>query len=355
MATLARDRKVLELARDLGLPARRDPVAAILRHALGQVDLLFRSSPIPIDSLETLRRVVANKFRAKIEIIEDDTDVHRIAAENVDFSPYLHQQLAREFLEGTTEGVTVERESYTPLRSRFLVIADGRIGRRARVYFTVWHELSHLLVHPTQLAFPGFRRTAPPEERAKDPLEQVVDHVAGHVAFFEPLFRLPAETAMATHGGATFAAIEDARERAGIPRASLYAAAMRTILYTRVPTALVTVDLVLKPSERRCLRPPQTDLGLALPPTPTPQLRLTGYVANRAAESGGLEIWRHMRVPAQSALARAFLNESDGLWVASEDQSWWGTSEKGLLPSLPLRVEALRRGRFVYGLISVRV
>jgi hypothetical protein len=38
---------------------------------------------------------------------------------------------------------------------------------------------------------------------------------------------------------------------------------------------------------------------------------------------------------------------------ADEDQEWWETSRSGWLAALPLRVEAVRRGRFVYGLISV--
>jgi hypothetical protein len=353
MAALARDRKVLQLARDLGLPARGDALAAIRGHALRQVGAIMGAAPISVDTLETLRRVVADKFRVKVELIESDADIARIEAEHADFSPYLHKQLSAEFLEGTTEGVTIERDEYDPFRCRFLVVADARGDRRARAYFTVWHELSHLLVHPEQLPIPGFRRTPPPEELAKDPIEQVVDHVAGHVAFYEPLFRPAAEAVIATYGGVTFDAIEEIRARAGIVSASLFATAMQAILYTPVPMALVTVGLVLKPAERRKARSPQADLGIALPVPPTPQPRLTACIPNHAADRAGLRIWRHMRVPAGSALSQVLLTEGGRTLVAAEDQSWWETSDKGPLPSLPLRVEAIRLGRFVYGLISV--
>lgn len=60
-----------------------------------------------------------------------------------------------------------------------------------------------------------------------------------------------------------------------------------------------------------------------------------------------------MRVPAESVLSRAFTSAVDLTVGADEDQGWWETSRGGPLPTLPLRVEAARRGRYVYGLISL--
>lgn len=355
MAALSRSPRVIQLARDLGLSTRGDCLGAIRTHARRQIDELVRTSPIPIGTLDTLRRMVANKFRVCLEVIETDADVERIAAEHVGFAPHLHRRLATEFIEEATEGITLEREQHDPVLFRYLVVVDGRGDRAARAYFTAWHELSHLLVHPPQLAMPGFRRTPAQEELERDPLEQVVDHVAGHVAFYEPLFRPAVEEAFTAAGAVNFAAIDEARARAAIPGASLYATAIQAIAYTAAPVALVTLDRVLKPTEQRLLRAPQHDLGLAPAPTVTPQLRVTACIRNAAADASGIRIWRHMRVPAESVLAQAFSEPAvfEEVWVAEEDQSWWATSDKGALSPLPLQVEAMRRGRFVYGLIAV--
>lgn len=353
MANLTHDRKVLLLARDLGLSTRGDPLSAIRTYALNQVHSIISNSPLPITTLALLRRALASKFRVQIETIESDEDIERIAAEYADFSQHMRRRLREEFLTGTTEGITLLRENFDPLRARFLVIADARGEQGARTYFTIWHELSHLLVHPSQLPIPGFRRTPSPPEISKDPIEQVVDHVAGHVAFFEPLFRPAAIASIATHGGLSFAAIDHARSQADIPTASIYASAIQMVEYTSTPCALVTVARILKPTEHRRVLSPQQELGIAPAPVPMPRLRVTALIGNRAAQGCGLEIWRNMRVPDDSVLSRAFAAEGPGTWVGDEDQSWWVTSANGPLTALPIRIEATRQGRFVYGLISV--
>jgi hypothetical protein len=307
---------------------------------------------VPVKTLERLRRILANKFRVQLELIETHEDVERIAGEHSDFSPHLRRRLIEEFIDGETEGITLQRESFDPLRPRFLVVVDGRGERSNRAYFTTWHEISHLLIHPEQLPIPGFRRTPLAHELARDPIEQVVDHVAGRVAFYEPLFRPVAEGAITAHGGLTFGAVESAKAGADIPTASLYATAIQMVPYSAAPTALVTVDLILKPSEVQRLRSPQEDFGLAPAAESVPQLRITAFIANTAVEGSRLELWRNMRVPEACVLSQAFNSAADDVLVADEDQSSWSTSVKGSLPRLPLRIEAMRRGRFVYGLIA---
>jgi hypothetical protein len=139
------------------------------------------------------------------------------------------------------------------------------------------------------------------------------------------------EEAFAAAEGVTFAAIDEARARAAIPGASLYATAIQSITHATEPVALVPVACVLKPSEQRWLRSPQQDLGLVPAPTLTPQLRVTACIRNAAASAGGIEIWRRMRVPTESVLAQAFGEEAafEDVWVAEEDQSWWATSGRG--------------------------
>lgn len=350
MAQLARDPKVVKLAKDLGLNWRGNCLAAIREHALAQVEAIKCGSPIPIGNLDALRLMVADKFRVRLEFIHDDADVERIATQYGDFHSLLRQRLLVEFLKGDTEGITLERDEPDPRFFRYLAVVDARGERAARAYFTAWHELAHLLVHPPQLSFPGFRRTPVVTERQKDPIESVVDHVAGRVAFHPPFFRPALERAVAAHGGLTFDALEAARDSAA-PTASLFATAMGSIQVLDGPALFVTADMALKAEERRFSRGHQQTFDFATAAVEE-KLRVTTVAPNDFATESALEIRRNMRVPAKSVIAQAHESAFDVTLTADEDQGWWETSRGGALSSCSVRVTAARRGRYVYGIIT---
>jgi hypothetical protein len=106
----------------------------------------------------------------------------------------------------------------------------------------------------------------------------------------------------------------------------------------------------LKRSEQRAITSPQTRFDFATR-DPEPKLRVGSLVASPTAGSR-LAIRPQMRVPQRSVLAAVFESGNDVVLVADEDQNWWETSANGALPPAPVRVEAIRRGRFIYGLIS---
>jgi len=350
MVKLARSPKVIQLARDLGLSTRGDCLTPIRDYAITAVSRVLGDSAIPVDSLDTLRRLVANKYRARLEFISSDDDIERIATEYSRFHPHLRKRLVEEFLEGRTEGITLERDPYDSVQFCYLVVVDSRGERAARAYFTAWHELTHLIVHPEQLRFPGFRRTPLRIEIEKDPLESVVDHVAGRLAFYPPLFEPAIQAAMKVHGGISFEAIDQARVEAA-PSASLFATAMGSINFAGFPLLFVSIGLGLKVGERRLLRSPQQRFGFAEVHV-NEKVRALNVVPNELVPESKLAIRRNMRVPVRSVLTEAFDSNQDVTLDAQEDQSWWETSEEGTLRSLPLWVQAIRRGRFVYGLIK---
>jgi hypothetical protein len=350
VAQLARDPQVVKLAKDLGLNWRGDCLAAIRAHALEQVDEIKRGSPISIGDLDVLRRIVADKLRMKLEFIHEKADLERIAEQHASFHPDLRQRLVAEFGEGDTEGITLERYEWDERFFRYLAVVDARGERASRAYFTAWHELAHLLVHPDQLPFPGFRRTPAATERDKDPIESVVDHIAGRVAFHPPLFAPALERAMADHGGLTFEALDAARFSAA-PTASLFATAMGSIQVVSSPVLLVTAEMALKAEERRFTRGPQVTFDFAAT-TVKEKLRVTTVAPNDLVAGSSLAIRRNMRVPAASVLAQAHASEIDVTLGADEHQEWWESSRGGPLASQPIRVEAVRRGRYVYGIIK---
>lgn len=351
MTRIASDPKVAKLAKDLGLDWHGDCLVAIREYALAQIEAIKISSPITIDNLDVLRFMVADKFRVRLDFLCEDGDVDRLAAEYSGFHSLLRQRLSHEFLGGSTEGITLERESWDPRFFRYLAVVDARGERASRAYFTAWHELTHMLVFPAQLPFPGFRRTPAANEREKDPIESVVDHITGRIAFYPSFFRPALERAIEDHGGLNFDALGAARDSAA-PSASLFATAMGSIQVVETPLLFVTAGMALKAEEHRFSRGAQCAFGFATA-TIEEKLRLTTMVPNNSATESPLSIQRNMRVPSKSVIARASASPVDVALGADEEQSWWETSRGGSLESLSIRVEALRRGRYVYGMISL--
>lgn len=353
MVQLARDPKVVKLAKDLGLPIRGDCLAHVREFAIRRVNQTIVDAPFEVENLEMLQQLVAQTFRVRLEYIREDADIRRIAEKYPDFHPHLGRRLHVEFVDGVTEGITLERDEWDPIRFRFLAVVDARGERAPRAYFTGWHEITHLILHPEQLPFPNFRRSPAHAEIRKDPLESVVDHVAGRLAFHKQFFAPVLRREITADRRLTFRSIEAAAADA-TPGASLFAAALASLDHVTYPVQLAAVEMRRKKAEERMLSLPQGILPLAIT-GPAPQLRVSTLVPNRHVPSSDLAIHPNIRVPQRSVLAKAFDSTSDVTISAMEDQGWWETSARGALPAMPIHVEAIRRGRYVYGLISVDV
>jgi hypothetical protein len=348
MTQLGRNAQVIKLARDLGLPIRGDCLEYIKAFALSKTRHL--TDGFELKSIRQLQRVLANRLLVRIAVIETDDDVDRIAQEHSHYSSTLQHCLHLEFLSMDTEGITIEHESPHPGELRYLAVIDARRQRRRRAYFTLWHELTHVLIMPEQLVFKAFRRAPSEQQREKDPLEKTVDSITGLLAFYEPLFGPTLNEAVAREGNFNFAAIEAARSTM-TPEASLFATAVASVSMCSRPATFIAVDYAYKKSERAQLEVPRLDLGDANPKL-NPKLRALHVVTNRAGSSAGLAIRRNMRVPATSALRKAHDSLGDTTVNALEDQGQWESTSAGQLARLPMRVEAIRRGTFVYGLIE---
>ena len=114
------DPAVHQLARDLGLSRRGDPLTSIRGFALDRVRQILTDSPVAVTDLESLRLVLADKFRLRIEFLSEDSDIERVCSQHADFHPLLAPRLREEFLKGETEGIMLERSGWDPTRFGFL-------------------------------------------------------------------------------------------------------------------------------------------------------------------------------------------------------------------------------------------
>jgi hypothetical protein len=333
MTELMRHPKLRQIARDLELPASDDALRDLREHAVDRVRSMVEGWTL--DTVEELRLRVADQLSIKLVFIYSDDDVHRIAVEfaqhKLRYLP-LPRLLEREFVTGDAEGLLLDNPSTIKGSRRYLAIVDARGSRAPRAYFTAWHELAHLLLcPPRQRVFDGFRRAPNETQRRKDPLESAVDHIAGLLAFWEPIFKPALITAAGND--LTFAAIEAATELVA-PGASLYAASLAATRVWDEPAVFVTGEEATKAD----------GTGLAL--------RLQAIIPNDFARRLDIRVRRSMRVPIASAVWRAFYKTPDTECAANEDQALWEVTGRGNLPKLPWAVQAIRRGGAAYAILK---
>jgi hypothetical protein len=330
MNDLTRHPKLRQLARNLHVPDNGDCLAELRVHALSRVREMLNEWSV--ETIDELRVLVADKLSVKIEFIYTDGDVDQLAEKYGQVMGGFRGLLRAEFLKCDTEGLLVDNPKPGKGGRDYLVVVDVRGARKIRAYFTAWHELAHLLLYPRrQAVFDGFRRAPTQEARLKDPVESAVDHIAGLLAFWEPIFTPALRSA--TGGNLSLDAIQLASAEVA-PGASLQSACLAAVRTWPAPAVFITADVSCKANGS------------------SRSLRIQSVVANDLARNVGCKIRRPMRIPPSSALSKAFNDILCRRHYGQENQGDWEVSGRGPLAALPWHVQAIRRGPLVYGLLT---
>lgn len=340
--------QLVELARQFGLPTEGDCAATLIEYAVTRAASYLRD--FPVDSLTTFQLLVANRLGVKVEWLHSKADVQKLAEKYRAFCPDIRVHLRAEFVFGETEGITLDGEPDRSGGHRYLAVVNAMGAQSPRAYFTSWHEVAHLLVHPSGVPLEMVRRYPPQEEYKKDPVEQLVDQIAARLAFYAPFFEPALQKGYERYGGFGFKAIEYARNVA-VPKASLFATVLGSLAFCERPSLFLSITTGLKKAEERVLYSSQQPLDFFRPSFET-QARATKVISSLHEHHKLFAIRENMRVPQRSALMTAFESPVDIHLVAEEDQEWWETRATGNLGALPLHVHALKRGSYVYGIVE---
>lgn len=336
--------EIRDLARELGLDPRGNCRQRLVNYALERVHEI--GALIPSETASTLLQVVAGMVSVRVLFIKEDSDLDRYGREYQTGWPELPGQLRAEFLVADTLGLVLAHPAPAHGAHRNLAFIDARGERSVRAYFTAWHEIAHLLLAP-QLSFSGFRRVDVAALEKKDPLESLVDEVAGELAFYKPFVGPALDAEIARTGCLTLDGVSRVRDEVA-PEASFSAAAHAFIRMVADPMAFVVAEERLKPTEIRRLSSPQ--LSIVPTPRPTKKLRVASAYPNELARTQGFRIFRNMRVPPDSGIAMAAKDDTGTTTTNVEDQSRWGSGGRSL-PSGSLRIEARKFGEVTYALV----
>jgi len=292
--SLSEKPRVKEMARELGLTEGAGCARSVARYALRRVRSLAEETSV--STTGALLRLCAEQLDVEIELVASGKEARDVAERYGQHNPLIALQIEEE-LESEAEGWLARNPLHGRQEGerRFMIVVDARGKGRSRAYFTIWHELAHLLTKPPgETGHATQHRSPTKRQKQADPEERLVDHIASHLAFYQPFFQPALRSAMLARGDVlSLAAIEEATEEtfAEETKASLWAAARASLQIVRRPACLVEATPMLKKSRKRRKQKASGDL---FGHEPEKELRLRQCLRNEAARRNSkLEIQQH--------------------------------------------------------------
>ncbi len=315
--------RIWKFARDLGIKPTDDPIGDILRFCDRKIKKVLADFP-DCKSLSDLLDCVASKVGTFFETAYNDIELEKIKQKYLQRGEKAFVQLEGDLSEDVF-GITFKRFHREVWEPEFVSVIDCRGAKAARLYYTKWHEIAHLLVLTNQMRL-SFRRTHCPTTK-KDPEEALMDVIAGTFGFYAPFAQKYAE------GEISFEVIENLRQRL-CPEASQQSSLIGFVKAWPDPCVLVRGEVALRKHEQAKL----IQGTFHFREGPTPALRAVHVAVNDRAREMGMVIYENMRIPELSVIHQVF-TVGNNYAEAEEDLGWWETSDRTILPKRPVRVK----------------
>ncbi len=331
MSRLDQEPEVIQLAADLGLEWGNSPVKEIVGHCLGKVESWLSDSP-PLTSVQEIQDTVCRRLGLTFEDVYEDEELDSVIRKYISEGDPVFAH-AKQSLDNWTFAELFERQNSPGEPDHFVAVIDCRgEEKKARSFFTRWHEVAHLLVLTPRLA-PPFNR----DSKERCPIERLMDVIAGEVGFYQPVFRPELDKCVAQHGTLNYQAIEDLRS-SYCPSASFHATAIAAVKAHERPALLVEARFALKAHEQRAVDAGQT--FITEDEAPLPKLRAVSVMMNAEAKAAGIHVHKNMEVPDASIIAQAIIRGDESVVAGRENLSSWRHSDGSTLPSAEVFVES---------------
>jgi len=332
MTTLDQEQDVVDLAQKLGLDGT--PVESIINYCQEQIDTWVQESG-GVTSIEELEDVVALRLNLVFEEINEDSDLDSLKSRYVKKGEIVFAHVVDNDLTSDTFGTMVRLKD-----GSHVAVIDCRGDKVARRFFTRWHEIAHLLVEP-DCERQVFRST-------NEPLERLMDQIAGQVGFYDSLFSPIFHTHLPECEMLTFEIVEAIRQ------AFCSYASFQSTLYAchrrlTTPMLYLEASMAYTASEQR----ERNQKRLFDEGKPEMKLRVRLTVPNSAASESKLVARKNMRVPESSVIYSAFQEEQTDA-SGEENLNTWTFSSGGSLTNCDVFVQARRVEQSVMAIIQPR-
>lgn len=335
--------EIVDLAADLGVGSGA-PVDAVLDFCRRRIDAWVAEAG-GVTGIDTLESLVTNRLQMVFEEVRSDEDFDRLTevyARQKKDPVFATMRMRFDDENNPTFGALIRRRNAgQDSPDRYVAVIDCRGFKIARRFFTRWHEIAHRL---TTHADGG--DTEPGYRSEHDPIERLMDEIAGHVGFYEPIFDPAYRQSNQEKQHLSFATVQ------GVIDAAFPAASFQATLFAcsrRLASPVVYLEATLAHKKEVKRRMATTSLFDDDPPPG--ELRAVKVIPNNAAQEDGFYIPTNMRVPVGSVIHGLFdaepLTDGDG----EECLSKWESRGKSL-PKRGVVVEGRKVGDRVIAIVQ---
>lgn len=348
MNALNRDVKIITMARGLGLSAGDNPMEAILSFCRSRVAKMIRS----VTSVQTvwdLEKIVCSSLNLVIHEIWTDEELKNLSLNYArDEGDTKFAALDMDLERPDTYGVIYQRNRRNEhAEFQYVAFVDCRGEKHLRRFFTRWHEIAHCLTTYEQFELP-FKRTNT-QDIEKDPIEKLMDMIAGELGFEKGLFG-PVLRRIQGNRYLNFEIIESVRQQY-CPDASFHSTLNACGAHNARPVILLEVGLGLKANEKRAMHDAQ--MSFLSEPAPQPCLRVLRSMPNGEARKVGLKIHKNWRIPGYSIIAKVFNSDSEAFEGCLENLNSWKSSEGESLGNHNVFIQARKIQGKVIAIVSL--
>lgn len=308
------------LADELGVGGAA-PVSSILDYCHRRIDAWVAEAG-GVSNIDAFESLVTQQLQLVFEEIRTDDDWERLKE--------VYARGKKEFVfaairtkfdddHNPTYGALVQRRNAVATDpDRFVAVIDCRGSKLARRFFTRWHEIAHRLTTNADMPEPVYRSE-------HDPIERMMDEIAGHVGFYEPLFQPVYRQVTEGVPHLEFAMVETIISSV-FPAASFQATLFACTRRWPTPVVYLEAALAHKKEVKRKLATP----SLFGDNPPLGELRAVKVIPNGAAQKDGFTIPTNMRVPTTSLIHRLFDAMSLDSDNGDECLSYWESQGRSL-------------------------
>lgn len=310
--------EIAALAAELGVGGAA-PVGGILEHCHRRIDGWVAEAG-GVSNIDALEALVTNRLQMAFEEIRGDDDFDRLTevyARGKKDPVFASMRMRFNDADNLTYGALVERRNVgDDDPDRFVAVIDCRGSKLARRFFTRWHEIAHrLTTHADQSS-----GKEPAYRSEHDPIEKLMDEIAGHVGFYGPIFDPAHHDVSQGKRHLSFGTVQ------GVIDAAFPTASFQATLFAcsrRLPTPVIYLEAKLdhKKEVKRKLATP----SLFDDDPPPGELRAVKVIQNDAAQEEGFYIPINMRVPVGSVIHSLFdgetMTDGDGQECLSQWES----------------------------------
>lgn len=342
--SLSSSPQIISLANSLGL-LTGDPVENIRDYCLNKVKGFFGDVRRP-QSMRDIEAVVCAKLKLGVYRIWNEGELDEVIAKYVSSGEIIFAAL-RQQLGDDAFGIFIKLNKPNEKGQPWVAIIDCRDDKQYKRHWTFWHEVTHCLTTVDQMQL-ALRRTTVQDEKEKEPIEVLTDHIAKDLAFYGPLFNPILRRELERDGGRMSFALID-RVRTDFCEDSSFTSTLSTCA-ERNPGPCMVLEAAPGFSKREISAVNAGDRTIK------PSLRVKKTRPNEAMKRLGVFIPQNYRVPADSFIARIYHQETfvrpDAVWH-SENLGTWSDSNGRSLPSRAIYVQARVVGQRVVAIIEL--